>query len=62
MSTYEDIHEAAADNYGLVTRDEAAAIGVSDKELSRLTSDGRLTRIGHRQQLYCLQIRYEFQL
>lgn len=47
MSKYEDIYEAAADNYGLVTRDEAAAIGVSDKELSRLASDGRLTRIGH---------------
>lgn len=47
MSKYEDIYEAAADNYGLVTRDEAIAIGVSDKELSRLTSDGKLTRIGH---------------
>lgn len=33
--------------YGIVTRDEAAAIGVSDKELSRLASDDRLTRIGH---------------
>ena len=47
MSKYEEIYEAAADNYGLVTRDEAAAMGVSDKELSRLTSDGKLTRIGH---------------
>ncbi len=47
MSKYEDIYEVAADNYGLVTRNEAAAIGVSDKELSRLASDGRLTRIGH---------------
>lgn len=47
MSKYEDIYEAAADNYGLVTRDEAVAMGVSDKELSRLTSDGKLTRIGH---------------
>ena len=37
----------AADNYGLVTRDEAVAMGVSDKELSRLASDGKLTRIGH---------------
>ena len=41
MSKYEEIYEAAADNYGLVTRDEAAAMGVSDKELSRLTSDGK---------------------
>lgn len=47
MSKYEDIYEVAADNYGLVTRNEAVAIGVSDKELSRLTSDGKLTRIGH---------------
>lgn len=47
MSKYEDIYEAAADNYGMVTRDEAVAMGVSDKELSRLTSDGKLTRIGH---------------
>lgn len=47
MSKYEDIYEIAADNYGLVTRGEAAAMGVSDKELSRLASDGRLTRIGH---------------
>ena len=47
MSKYEEIYEVAADNYGLVTRDEAARMGVSDKELSRLASDGRLTRIGH---------------
>lgn len=47
MSKYEEIYEVAADNYGLVTRDEAVRMGVSDKELSRLASDGRLTRIGH---------------
>lgn len=47
MSKYEEIYEVAADNYGLVTRDEAARMGVSDKELSRLASDGRLIRIGH---------------
>lgn len=47
MSKYEDIYAVAADNYGLVTRDEAAAMGVSDKELSGFASDGRLTRIGH---------------
>ena len=46
MSKYEEIYEVAADNYGIVTRDEAARMGVSDKELSRFTSDGRLTRIG----------------
>lgn len=47
MSKYEEIYEVAADNYGIVTREEAASMGVSDKELSRFTSDGRLTRIGH---------------
>lgn len=47
MSYYENIYEAAADNYGLITRDEAVSMGVSDKELSRLTAEGRLTRIGH---------------
>ena len=47
MTKYEDIYEVAADNYGLVTRDEAASIGISDKELSRLTAAGRLIRIGH---------------
>lgn len=35
MSKYEEIYEVAADNYGIVTRDEAARMGVSDKELSR---------------------------
>lgn len=39
MSKYEEIYEVAADNYGIVTRDEAARMGVSDKELSRFTSD-----------------------
>ena len=47
MSKYEEIYEVAADNYGLVTRGEAARMGVSDKELSRLAADGRLIRIGH---------------
>ncbi len=47
MSKYEEIYEVAADNYGIVTREEAASMGVSDKELSRLAADGRLIRIGH---------------
>lgn len=47
MSIYEDIYETAADNYGIITREQAAALGVSDKELSRLALDGRLTRVGH---------------
>lgn len=47
MTTYDDIYEIAEDNYGLVTRDQALSMGISDKELSRLSTDGRLTRIGH---------------
>ncbi len=47
MSKYEEIYEVVADNYGIVTRDEAASMGISDKELSRFTSDGRLGRIGY---------------
>lgn len=48
MSKYDEIYEeVAADNYGIITRDKALEMGVSDKELSRLASDGRLIRIGH---------------
>ena len=47
MSKYEEIYEVAADNYGIVTREEAASMGVSDKDLSRRAADGRLIRIGH---------------
>lgn len=47
MSKYDDLYETAADNYGIVTREEAASMGVSDKDLSRLAADGKLTRIGH---------------
>jgi len=46
MPFYDDIYEIAADNYGLVTSNEAKAMGVSDKEMSRLASDGRLIRLG----------------
>ena len=47
MALYDDIYEIAADNYGLITSGEARTIGVSDKEMSRLASDGRLMRLGH---------------
>ena len=47
MTNYDDIYEEAADNYGLITRARANKLGISDKELSRLTSNGRLTRLGH---------------
>lgn len=47
MKLYDKIYDIAADNYGLITSVEAKAVGASDKELSRLASDGRLERIGH---------------
>lgn len=47
MSKYDDIYEVAADNFGIITRDEASAMGISDKVLSRLAAEEKLTRIGH---------------
>jgi predicted transcriptional regulator of viral defense system len=47
MTFYDDIYEVAADNYGLITSAQAKEMGISDKEMSRLASDGRLRRIGH---------------
>jgi predicted transcriptional regulator of viral defense system len=47
MAHYDDIYEAAADNYGLITSAEAKELGVSDKEMSALTKRGRLIRRGH---------------
>ena len=47
MAIYDDIYEIAADNYGIVTSAQAKRVGASDKELSRIAKDGRLTRIGY---------------
>ena len=47
MTYYDEIYEVAADNYGLISNAQAKKLGVSDKELSRLTKDGRLERVGH---------------
>lgn len=47
MKLYDKIYNIAADNYGLITSAEAKAVGASDKELSRIASDGRLERVGH---------------
>ena len=47
MAIYDDIYEIAADNYGIVTSEQAKGVGASDKELSRIAKDGRLTRIGY---------------
>lgn len=47
MAIYDDIYEIAADNYGIVTSEQAKSVGASDKELSRIAKDGRLIRIGY---------------
>lgn len=47
MALYDDIYEVASENYGLITAEEAKDLGVSDKEMSRLARDGRLSRVGH---------------
>ena len=47
MTIYDNIYEIAADNYGIITSAEAKESGASDKELSRIAGDGRLTRIGY---------------
>lgn len=46
MILYDRIYEIAAGNFGLITSAEAKGVGASDKELSRLTSSGKLKRIG----------------
>ncbi len=47
MAYYDDIYTVAAGNYGIFTRADAQALGISDKELSRIASGKRLRRIGH---------------
>ena len=47
MAAYDDIYEVAADHHGLITSAQARELGISDKEMSRLASDGRLTRLGY---------------
>jgi len=47
MTFYDDIYETASDNYGLLTAAEARKMGISRKEISRLTKDGRLRRLGY---------------
>lgn len=47
MAYFDDIYIVAAGNYGIFTRTDAQALGISDKELSRIARTGRLQRIGH---------------
>lgn len=46
MTYFDDIYEAAADNYGIVTTAQANEIGAANKDLNRYVRDGRLTRLG----------------
>jgi predicted transcriptional regulator of viral defense system len=47
MTYYADIYERAADNYGLITADDAHEMGIPVVELGKLHSRGRLHRVGH---------------
>ena len=47
MSYFDDIYEVAADNYGLVTTADAAALGIRGNELVRMADRGLLVRRGH---------------
>ena len=44
---YNTIYEHAADNYGLITSNEAKLLGVPNIELVKLAHRGRLRRLGH---------------
>lgn len=47
MTHYEVLYDIAADNYGIVTAREAKMEGISDKEMSAITSRGRIRRLGY---------------
>lgn len=47
MSHFDDIYEIAADNYGIVTRRQAASVGVARPELTRFVAQGRLVRLAY---------------
>lgn len=46
MTSYAKIYESAADNYGLITNEQAHEIGVSTRNLNDLARRGRLMRLG----------------
>lgn len=47
MNTYDRIYEIAADQYGLITTDEARDIGIPNIELVKLAHRGKLKRLGY---------------
>lgn len=46
MTSYAKIYDLAADNYGLITNDQAHGIGISTRNLNDLARRGRLNRLG----------------
>ncbi len=46
-TSYEKIYEVAADNYGLITNEQAHEIGVSTRNLNDLSRRKRLVRLGY---------------
>lgn len=47
MSTYDKIYELAADQYGLITTEEAKDLGIPNIELTKLAHRGKLKRLGY---------------
>ncbi len=47
MSTFDKIYEIAADQYGLITTDEAKDLGIPNIELTKLAHRGKLKRLGY---------------
>ena len=47
MTNYNKLYEIAADNYGLITNEQAHDIGVSTRNLNDMARRGRLVRIGY---------------
>lgn len=47
MSAYDKIYEIAADQYGLITTDEAKDLGIPNIELTKLAHRGKLKRLGY---------------
>jgi len=47
MNNYNIIYEHAADNYGLITSNEAKILGISNVELVKLAHRERIQRVGH---------------
>lgn len=47
MTNYEKIYDIAADNYGLITSEQAKVAGVSDKEMCVIAKRGRMDRVGY---------------